>query len=212
MQPKEPRVKEERRGSRDEQTDMNQENTDAEIKAWLTQIGMANYWEKFRDNGYVKVEYIQAINNKEDLIEIGITIPAHRVYILKNINQLKSFYDHPQWCCCNYYPNRDTLAEYHYPPLLPSAESWYGLKPHPSLLGQKNEYPPEYHRNFDRSHEELKSGNDRWVYRNQESSNGHDSRTETISLGTEPDNKRKKQSWETTLLGGWKTKRQKRVK
>ena len=60
------------------------------VKFWLSStVGLPRYYPDFVENGFNSLDMIKEINNENDLMEIGITMKAHKLKIMNKINQLK---------------------------------------------------------------------------------------------------------------------------
>ena len=60
-----------------------------EVKQWLVEkVELAQYYDAFFNNGYTSLHIIKSISNKQDLIEIGITLKGHQTKIMSEIKKL----------------------------------------------------------------------------------------------------------------------------
>eukprot|EP01083_Nonionella_stella_P300274 1024163_1 len=57
---------------------------------WLESIGLAQYDEMFRSNGYESLDLMMVMENKQDLEDIGIVLKGHQKKILFELSKLKS--------------------------------------------------------------------------------------------------------------------------
>merc|ERR1712130_673074 len=53
-------------------------------------LGVEEYYDNFDQNGYDSMEFIQEIENKEQLEDIGIVIAEHQDKLLKAISEYKA--------------------------------------------------------------------------------------------------------------------------
>eukprot|EP01083_Nonionella_stella_P105541 303588_1 len=61
-----------------------------ELQYWLESVvGLAHYFEAFMDNGYESLEFVKAISNMNEVIDIGIHSKQHQVKIWEEILKLE---------------------------------------------------------------------------------------------------------------------------
>ena len=61
-----------------------------EVKLWLSsKVCLPNYYSLFLNNGFDSLQMIKEINDKNDLKYIGVTIRAHQIKLINQINILK---------------------------------------------------------------------------------------------------------------------------
>merc|ERR1712154_586036 len=66
------------------------EQADPQLIAWLAEIGQSRYTDTFVQNGYNTMHAIKAIEDKQELIDIGIAIRGHRNTIFSAIKKLQA--------------------------------------------------------------------------------------------------------------------------
>ena len=77
-------------GDGDGDDEMDSFDRNGEIKRWLTSmVGLPQYYHAFRVNGYDSLEFLMAIQSKQDLREIGVTKKGHINQIWMQIMRLK---------------------------------------------------------------------------------------------------------------------------
>eukprot|EP01083_Nonionella_stella_P100507 283588_1 len=64
------------------------EESAQEVSLWLYSIGMSMYCDTFIQNGFDSIKLVQEVNDKDDLIDIGITLKAHQIAVMNAIKKL----------------------------------------------------------------------------------------------------------------------------
>eukprot|EP01084_Bolivina_argentea_P067278 122546_1 len=59
------------------------------VRVWLSEVGFPEYYDAFVSNGYDAMDVIMAIENKNDLNEIGIVLKGHQTKLLFEIRKLQ---------------------------------------------------------------------------------------------------------------------------
>jgi len=61
------------------------------VSEWLTdEVGLAVYSRNFWENGYGSLDIIRSIEDKNDLVDIGIADPKHQTHIMEHIRELNA--------------------------------------------------------------------------------------------------------------------------
>ena len=60
-----------------------------EVEEWLERVGMAQYWETLRAEGFDSMDMLQQIKDKADLDYVGVRLKAHQMKLMNEINLLK---------------------------------------------------------------------------------------------------------------------------
>lgn len=68
--------------------EINQESA-KRVKSWLESMTMSIYYDLFIENGFDSILMIKQINNRQELMEIGVEMKAHQYTLMNGIAKLK---------------------------------------------------------------------------------------------------------------------------
>jgi len=68
--------------------EINQESA-KRVKSWLESMTMSIYYDLFIQNGFDSILMIKQINNRQELMEIGVEMKAHQYTLMNGIAKLK---------------------------------------------------------------------------------------------------------------------------
>ena len=60
-----------------------------QVEAWLERVGMSQYWELLRDEGFDSMDMIKQVNDVADLEYVGVRRKGHQLKLINEINRLK---------------------------------------------------------------------------------------------------------------------------